>query len=375
MFVVGIFLFILLIIVHEFGHYLAAKRSGVTVEEFGVFFPPRLYGKRFKKGGTLYTINALPLGGFVQLKGEHDSDTEKGSYGAASLRHKVKILIAGVLMNIVAAFAIFTILAWIGMPVMNLESLEFYHKPQFTVASDTKELGEKKVKDVIIVESVETSSPAEKAGLRSDDQIVKVADQDIKKPDDLARATRENAGKAVEILYRRDTASAKTTATLNADNSAGKGYLGVHYVEPGVTLRRSTWSAPIVGAALTAQYSDITIRGIGWSLHNLFTGHAAKAKEAVGGPIAVVGEIKKSSGVDPRYMLMLLGIISVSLAVLNILPIPPVDGGKLFVTLFYRLSRMKLTMKAEKIIYGIGVGVFGVLFILVAILDIKRLRG
>ncbi len=375
MFVIGILIFIALIIVHEFGHYLAAKRNGVEVEEFGVFFPPRLYGKRFKKNGTLYSINALPLGGFVQLKGEHDTDTEPGSYGAASLRSKVKIVVAGVLMNIVAAFAIFTILAWVGMPVMNLENLEFYNKEQFTVQSDTKELGAKRVKDVIVVESVLSGSPAEKAGLQRDDQITKVDNQDVKKADDLSRITRDNAGETVEIEYRRAGLAKTTSTTLNADNNDNKGYLGVHYAEPGVSFRRSTWSAPVVGAALTVQYSDVTIRGIGWTLNNLVTGQASKAKDAIGGPIRTVDSLKETSNIDARYMVMLLGIISISLAVINILPIPPADGGKLFVTLAYRLLRKELTPTSEKIIYGSGVALFLLLFVLVAFLDIGHLRN
>src|SRR3978361_1073867 len=99
LFIVGIILFILLVVVHEFGHFIMARRGGVEVEEFGIFFPPRLY-KHKTKGGWNFTINLLPLGGFVKLKGEHDTDTEPGSFGAASLRVKSKIMAAGVVINL-----------------------------------------------------------------------------------------------------------------------------------------------------------------------------------------------------------------------------------------------------------------------------------
>src|SRR3990167_8766177 len=92
--VLGLFLFVGLVVVHEFGHYLAARRNGVDVEEFGIGFPPRAYKKKLKNK-VLFTLNWLPLGGFVKLKGEHDADTVKGSYGAASLKNKTKILLAG----------------------------------------------------------------------------------------------------------------------------------------------------------------------------------------------------------------------------------------------------------------------------------------
>src|SRR5215469_16636955 len=96
--IVGIILFILLVVVHEWGHFIAARRNGVEVEEFGIFFPPHLYTHK-TKSGWLFSINLIPLGGFVKLKGEHDTDTEKGSYGAASLWAKTKIMTAGVAMN------------------------------------------------------------------------------------------------------------------------------------------------------------------------------------------------------------------------------------------------------------------------------------
>src|SRR5665213_2759553 len=113
--VVGVVLFIGLVVVHEWGHFIVARRAGVEVEEFGIFFPPRLY-KHKTKAGWLFTINLLPLGGFVKLKGEHDSDTQPGTFGAASLWVKSKIMAAGVVMNLITALALLTILALIGMP-------------------------------------------------------------------------------------------------------------------------------------------------------------------------------------------------------------------------------------------------------------------
>src|ERR1700712_4647972 len=97
--ILGIVLFIGLILIHEWGHFIAARRGGVTVEEYGIFFPPRLYKKRMK-GGWNFTINLVPLGGFVKLKGEHDTDTEPGSFGAATVWTKTKIMAAGVVMNL-----------------------------------------------------------------------------------------------------------------------------------------------------------------------------------------------------------------------------------------------------------------------------------
>lgn len=127
--VIGIILFIGLVVVHEYGHFIVARRNGVDVEEFGIFFPPRLY-KHKTKGGWDFTINLLPLGGFVRLKGEHDSDTKPGTFGAASLWVKSKIMAAGVIMNLITGLALFTVIALIGMPKLV--------DNQFTVKSDTR---------------------------------------------------------------------------------------------------------------------------------------------------------------------------------------------------------------------------------------------
>src|SRR5579862_324584 len=134
-FAIGILLFIGLILVHEWGHFIVAKRNGVKSEEFGLGFPPRIWGKKLKSGMVL-SLNALPLGGFVKLKGENDSDERKGSLGAASLGTKAKVMLAGVTMNLLAGLLILTVLAWIGMP--KLFSTDNVGEDQFTVARDTK---------------------------------------------------------------------------------------------------------------------------------------------------------------------------------------------------------------------------------------------
>ena len=126
--VLGLILFVGLVVVHEFGHFLVARRGGVKVEEFGIGFPPIIWQKNMKSGFKL-SVNLLPLGGFVRLKGEHDSDKTPGSFGAASLITKTKIMLAGVAMNLAAAFVIFTLLALTGMPTL--------FDKQFTVQSDT----------------------------------------------------------------------------------------------------------------------------------------------------------------------------------------------------------------------------------------------
>jgi regulator of sigma E protease len=190
--VVGLILFIGLVVVHEYGHFIAARRNGVEVEEFGIFFPPALYRKKMK-GGWDFTINAIPLGGFVRLKGEHDSDTEKGSFGAASLWVKSKIMAAGVVFNLITALVLLTIVALIGMPKI-IDN-------QFTVNSDRQ-----LVSSQTLVGYIEPGSPAAKAGLRSQDQLLSLTQTgyspvSISSSKDLPAVTKNFAGKKVKLTY------------------------------------------------------------------------------------------------------------------------------------------------------------------------------
>src|SRR5690606_18152785 len=145
---------------HELGHFLVARRNGVEVEEFGIGFPPRAKILA-KKKGTVYTLNWLPLGGFVKLKGEHDADTEEGTFGAATLWVKIKIMVAGVVVNAITAFVMLMLIALVGMPKI-LEN-------QFTVESDTK-ITQREV----LVGFVESDSPASKAGIKEQDELAAI---------------------------------------------------------------------------------------------------------------------------------------------------------------------------------------------------------
>jgi regulator of sigma E protease len=254
----GIILFIGLIMFHEWGHFMAAHRNGVETEEFGLGFPPRLWGKRLRahKGDkTLYSINLLPLGGFVKMKGEHDEATGKGSFGAARLRGKAKILLAGVFMNLIAAYFIFMLLAIVGMPKV-IDN-------QFTINRDTKIIREVKDKDVVLVGKVGDDTPAQKAGLKVDDRILRVDDTTITSPEDLIAINKAHAGKSVTLTYSRDNKET-TVPIILSDNTDGKGYLGVSPMSgaSGIQLQRSTWSAPVVAGGLIGQVTALTFKGL-----------------------------------------------------------------------------------------------------------------
>ncbi len=363
--IAGLILFVCLVLVHEFGHFIAARRNGVEVEEFGVGFPPKVWSIK-RKSGLVISVNALPLGGFVRLKGEHDADTHNGSFGAASLWAKVKIMLAGVAMNLLTAFMLLTLLALLGMPKL-VEN-------QFTVASDTKV-----ARQEVRIASVESGSPAAIAGLQDGDKILAVGGYSVQAVEELMQATKMSQGSKVEVVYERGgerrthavqlRAEAEVEASKNTANP--KGYLGV---EPGeYILQRSTWSAPIVAAGLIKQFTVLTFQGLGNIFANLFQGNAQKAGEQVSGPVGIFAILKNGSNLGYQFILMIIAIISLTLAIMNILPIPALDGGRLFVTLLYRIIKRPLTEKTEDRIHGTAFMILIALFMLVTVVDIKRL--
>jgi len=382
--IVGLVLFISLVVVHEYGHFIMARRGGVEVEEFGIFFPPRLY-KRKTKGGWNFTINLIPLGGFVKLKGEHDTDTEPGSYGAASLSRKTKIMAAGVVMNLITALVLFTIVALIGMPKLIPN--------QFSVKGDTQLVSQK-----VLVTQVIDGSPAAKAGLKTGDAVLSIRQPGfspvtVTDANSLPGITRNFAGKTVVLTYERAghiqdvrltlVSPAEIAKSLKTKNP--KGALGLS--EPAdLTVTRATWSAPIVAVGVSAQLTSLTFQGLGHALNGLggiFAGtatgnHAArehaqtKAASQVSGPVGIFLLLKTSSVLGYKFMLMIIAYISLTLAIMNILPIPALDGGRLWITLVARALKHPLSPEREEQVSLAGFVILMSLIILITIVDVRR---
>lgn len=366
-----------------------ARRNGVDVEEFGLGFPPRAWSKKLKSGLTL-SLNWLPIGGFVKLKGEHDGDNRAGSFGAASLAAKTKILLAGVTMNLVVAFVLLTILAFIGMP--KLITADQFGQEQYTVKSDTKVS-----KQETLAIYIEPNSPAQKAGLSNLDRIVSVGSgsevKNINTPSDLKQATTIFAGKTVSVRYVHNgneiikniklRSAAEVKPSLKTDHQ--KGYLGVEPYE--LVFSRSTWSAPIVAAGLTKQFTVLTFRGLGHAVAGLgsiiagaSTGNSQarvngqdKATSQVGGPVAIFKVLWGTGSVGFQYMLAIIALISLTLALFNVLPIPALDGGRLFLILISRgLFKKPLSRVLEERIVASGMAVLLTITVLITIVDVKR---
>lgn len=377
----GLMLFVGLVVVHEFGHFIVAKRGGVDIEEFGIGFPPRVWSRR-TKAGWRFSLNALPIGGFVRLKGEHDADRSPGSFGAATTRTKAKIMLAGVVMNLLTAFVLLTILAAVGVPKL-IDN-------QFSVSRD-----ERIVKQDILVGYVEPGSPADKAGLKLEDQIealgTKPADcpastscvnkaeaQHITTPDELKETTRKNAGKAAELFIVRGgkpqtlTVQLRDASEVAASETSGnpKGYLGV--APTSYIIARYTWSAPVEAAGLMGQITALTFKGLGTAIAGLARGNAAQAGAQVAGPVGIFVLLRDGSLLGYQFVLLIIAIISLTLAIMNVLPLPALDGGRLFVMLLFRWLHRPLRKGTEELIHGLGFAFLMLLFILITVVDVRR---
>lgn len=370
--ITGLLILVFLVVVHELGHAIVARRNGVVVEEFGIGFPPRAYARRLKNG-VLFTLNWLPLGGFVKLKGEHDSDDQAGGYGSASLWAKTKILLAGVVVNWLTAAVLFTILAIIGLPKVV-----------------PGQIGGEGLTQPVIITRVVPDSPAAQLGLKAGDRIISFADENLELVSQLPMLTQKNAGKTVPVTYERGGQKQTKSVTLNS--SGGKqGYFGVSPKPQEPLTIKTALTAPVVGIGTTVQFTQLTLEGLGDLLANLAQGITSKlsgneqvkesgaealnqAGQGVAGPIGILGNIFPSAiaaGIIP--LLFLTAVISLTLAVMNVLPIPALDGGRLYVTLIFRILKRPLTREREEAIQAVGFFALMGLIILVTVLDIGKL--
>lgn len=412
--IVGLLVLMFLVTAHEFGHFIAARRNGVNVLEFGIGFPPRAIAwvkdpktgkwrrlprkewtkekatkvvisdgnKDFAQKGMIFSLNWLPIGGFCQMDGESAADTRAGTFGKAGFWAKTKILFAGVAMNWLVAIIIFTILAWTGMP-------EFLDG-QFTVANDTRTDA-----TPVQITSVAENSPAAKAGLAANDYIVAVNGTEVKYTSEITDINTEHAGEEVSYkILRKGAEDCNCDKDLDLKvtlNPADSEYLLGVTMASSQSLSYSTWSAPIVGIGLTMQLTGETYKGIGIMIGNLISGTArlfspnsevreegqealSEVKDSVSGPVGIIGVLFPAfTSAGPTNLAFLAALISVSLACMNVLPIPALDGGRWLLIAIYKLRKKKLTKETEEKIVSRAFIVLLALIFIVTILDIIRI--
>jgi regulator of sigma E protease len=329
-----LFIFILgaLVIIHELGHFLTARAFRVRVLEFGIGFPPRAKVMR-SKGETLYTLNWLPIGGFVKLEGEDGADADDPrAFSAQRYLTKMLILVAGVVMNILLAFVIFTGIALYGDPTIGFK-----------------------------VGAVQPGSPAETAGVQAGDVVANIGGTyyGAFSGTSLLVALRDQAGETVTLgLEHPDGTTSEVTTTLRpaSEIDASHGALGIETLggtATSVSLHYSLGEAIRVGAERTVDALGLIVGGLG-QLVDSIVNHPTQAPP-VQGPVGIatqIGDVFWQLG--PIVTLYVAGILSANLAVVNILPFPPLDGGRMLIITLKRVFGSRISVRAEQLTYMVG---------------------
>jgi len=330
-----------LVVAHEFAHFITAKLFGVYVMEFGIGFPPRIWGKRF--GETEYTVNWLPIGGFVRLMGEEDP-TDPRSLASRPRWQRFIVLASGSVMNLVLPILLFAI------------AFTWPHEESVGRA---------------IISEVAPGSPAAEAGLQPRDIIYEVGGRDAKNSIDAGRLIRINMGHETDIQVKRGNEFVTVQVTPRWTPPAGQGPTGIR-IAPQYgfteTVSQPPWES-IPNGVRTTLDTMILARNefISW-----FKGGSSPE---VAGPVAIAqttGEVAREGGVSP--LLELAALLSINLGIINLLPLPMLDGGRVFFLLIEVLrGGRRIAPEKEAMVHLVGFVVFMALAIVVTFADVSRI--
>ena len=358
-----------LIFVHELGHYLVAIRNGIKAEEFGFGFPPRIFGavkddktgkykfiwggKETKSKNTLFSLNWIPLGGFVKIKGENGENIDKDSFTAKSPWTRIKVLGAGVTMNF--------ILAWLLLAVVFSQGA-----PQ-AISDDDKVKGSR-----VQISQVAKESPANEAGIAIGDEVNKVCNFDsgdcasVNKVGELKEFIDTNSGKELSFYVMRGGEELVLKAAPRSDPPEGEGALGVQLTRTAL-VSYPWYEALSKGLLAVFDLTLLIITTLFGLLINLFTGTSASVD--VTGPIGIAFMTKQVAALGWVYLLQFTAILSINLAIINAFPFPALDGGRIFFIVIEKIKGSPVSQKVEQMMHTIGFSLLILLMVVVTFRD------
>ncbi len=364
-----IFIVILLVLVlaHEFGHFFTAKRFGIRVDEFGFGFPPKLFG--FKKWETEYTFNLLPIGGFVKIFGEDPND--ENTHGPDASRSFVSkphwqqalVLFAGILSNFLLAWLLLSIGFMSGLP---------------SSVNDEKHSYEIKDAHTVIV-SVAPDSPAFIAGLKSGDKIFSISNKDFSpssnSPETVVNLVAESKNKEIEIGYVSNgkefiAENVNYVKIIPTTEMSEKPVIGVSMDQIG-TVKLPLYQAFYEGMKLTIHVTKSTALGLYTLIHDGIMGNGSF--NSVTGPVGMVGIVGDAYQFGFVYLLSFAALISINLAIINLIPFPALDGGRLFFLLIEKIKGSPLNPKVSNTANMVGFIVLILLMLIVTYHDVVKL--
>lgn len=346
-----------LVLIHELGHFFVAKKFNIKVEEFGIGLPPRAWGKKI--GETIYSVNWLPIGGFVKLYGEDEAGAGKFKIKSSKLNllnrnraffsrpwwQRFLVGFAGVFMNFVLAVAIFSFLfAVVGTGVP---------------------------RDEVLINQIVAGSPAEKAGLREGDVVQSINNKKITSTNQLVSETRRHLGEEVILLVKRGSAVLFVEVVPRKDFPKDQGPLGIAIAQNFEIKKYPWYEAPFAGVAEAFKVAGLIIGGLGTLLYQLITSGAVP--KDVAGPVGIAQLTGQFVQIGPFAVLSFVALLSINLAILNVLPIPALDGGRLFFILIEAVTGRKVNQRFESLAHAVGMAILLGLIALVTLHDLTRL--
>ncbi len=356
----------LLVFVHELGHFVSARKLGVRSEEFGFGFPPRVFGLYKSDNGkwkkvwgnkkvednvdTIYSINAIPLGGFVKIKGQ-DGDEKQASDSFASKKSWKRgvILSSGVIMNIVLAAVLISIGLMIGFP----QAIDKNNLPKSIKVSDEK----------IQVTQVLKDYPADLAGIKASDVILSINENEIKSEEDVQKYIAETEGEVILKISRNN--EVQDLNIIPKTEEGGKKIIGIGFSQTAV-IKYPWYQAIWEGIKMTGYLLWAIIFSLYELIRNLIVGQSASVD--VAGPIGIADLTGQMARMGLIYLIQFTALLSLNLAVINILPFPALDGGRLLFLLIEKIKGKPVKQTVEAIFHNLG---FILLMALVAWVTLK----
>ncbi|MFH2136092.1 MAG: RIP metalloprotease RseP [Patescibacteria group bacterium] len=342
----------LLVFVHELGHFVAARKSGVKVEEFGFGFPPRIFG--IKRGETIYSLNWIPLGGFVKIKGEDgENREEEDSFAHKKIWRRMVILAAGVLMNFILAAVLLSIGFMVGLPqVINGEN------------------GYAKVRDakVQVVQILE-NMPAAEAGLEPGDAILEIDGQKIEDVEAMQNYLAGKIDTPVKFALERNGQKIEKEISPTFLIETGRGGVGVGLLKTGIV------SYPWYLAVWKGAESAVLFTGeVAVAFYELIKNLIVTQKVSVdlSGPVGIAVLTGQVARMGIIYLLQFTALLSINLAVINFLPFPALDGGRILFLIIEKIRRKPVSQKIENLVHNIGFGLLMLLVLLVTYRDVIK---
>lgn len=335
---------IALMVIHEFGHFIIAKKFGVRVDEFGIGYPPRIFGKKI--GETIYSINLIPLGAFVRIYGEEGGADDYRSFTGLKIWKRVLIVLGGVVAFWMASIVLFSIVFAVGANI--------------PVTDDAAGLGSVAVKVFMVAQN----SPADLAGLKAGDTIL-----NINKISDFQKITNDNKGKEIALTIERQGKTFDVSLTPRVLSPQNEGPVGVALERLATIAQKYPWYlAPVKGATYCFEITVNALKGLYEVFANLFSGKGLPQGAEFAGPLGITVFLASAVNGGIGFFLYFIGVISVFVAIFNLFPIPALDGGKLIFLLIEKIQKKPVPVKVEQ---SITVAFFIILITLSIFITVK----